>query len=306
MGYSYFWSAVAPSRSSFVAAALAASLCFASRGARADDAQVTWIPGSSREISRFVSASRDAPVSGLVFGPRVRATAAADFAIVKIRFDGVALRAGFDGLFDLEHADTGYRGLPLPGRGNGPMLWRGMYRVSLALSAERLARAWLGPRGAIEIAMTVGHESDHVTGDTFDDAPRRGDIVAGGGGEFAIYEVALRKPIAPKLDVWGRAQDRAYFRGPIFHAPGIEGGLRWRAWPHLWPTFSLFGEGLLVNPNLNGAKDGWFVAALAGLAVRGAAGELMPFVSTDAGNGKGLLINRRELRVSIGVRYAPF
>ena len=61
-----------------------------------------------------------------------------------------------------------------------------------------------------------------------------------------------------------------------------------------------------MNPNLNGAKDGWFVAALAGLAVHGALGEVMPFVSVDAGNDKGLLINRRELRVSIGVRYAPF
>lgn len=277
-----------------------------SGGALADDARVAWMPGSSREISRSVSASRDTPVSGLVFGPRVRATAAADFAVMKLHLAGIALRTGFDGFFDLEHADTGYRGAPLPGRGNGPMLWRGMYRMSLALSAERVARAWFRTGGAIEIAVSLGHESDHVTGGSFDDAPRRGDIVAGGGGEFAIYEAALRAPIATTVDVWGRVQDRAYFRGAIFHAPGLEGGLRWRAWPHLWPTFSVFGEGLLVNPNLNGAKDGWFVAALAGLALHGALGEVMPFVSADAGNDKGLLINRRELRVSIGVRYAPF
>jgi hypothetical protein len=290
-----------------VCVALAASsVARAESVASADTSRVEWMPGSSREIARAVSASRDAPVSTLVFGPRVRAMPAADFAFAKLSLDGVALRFGMDGFIDLEHADTGYRGLPLPGRGNGPMLWRGVYRASLALSAERLARAWLGRGGAIEIAMTVGHESDHVTGASFDDAPRRGDIVAGGGGEFAIYEAALRAPLAAKVDVWGRAQDRAYFRGAIFHAPGLEGGVRWRAWPHLWPTFSVFGEGLLVNPNLNGARDGWFVAALVGLALRGTLGEVMPFVSTDAGNGKGLLINRREVRVSIGVRYAPF
>jgi hypothetical protein len=268
-------------------------------------AEVAWMPGSAREIARSTSASRDAPVTTLVFGPRVRAMPAVDFAIAKWTLGGVALRAGVDGFIDLEHADTGFRGLPLPGRGNGAMLWRGHYSVSVALSAERLARAWLGAGGAIEVAMSAGHESDHVTGASFDDA-RSGDILAGGGGDFAIYEVALRVPVAPKVDVWGRVMDRAYFRGAIFHAPGLDTGLRWRALPHLWPTLALFGEALLVDPNLNAAKDGWFVAALAGLALHGSAGEVMPFVSADAGNGKGLLINRRELRVSIGVRYAPF
>lgn len=278
-----------------------AALLLAPSVARAD---VEWMPGSSREISRAASASRDAPVTTLVFGPRVRAMPAADFAVAKRSFRDVALRFGFAGFIDLEHADTGFRGLPLPGRGNGAMLWRGHYELSLALSAEALALRWLGRGGAIEIGWTVGHESDHVTGDSFDDA-RRGDIVAGGGGDFAIYELAVRKPLAT-IDLWGRAQDRAYFRGPIFHAPALDAGVRWRAWPRVWPTFSVYGEALLVNHGLNEATNGWFVAALAGLALRGTHGELMPFVSTDAGNGKGLLVNRRELRVAIGVRYAPF
>jgi hypothetical protein len=38
----------------------------------------------------------------------------------------------------------------------------------------------------------------------------------------------------------------------------------------------------------------------------GKVGELEPFGSFDAGNGKGLLIDRREVRVSCGLRYAPF
>jgi hypothetical protein len=271
------------------------------------DPTVTWMPGGAREITRNTSASRDAPVSDLVFAPRVAAKGAADFAFAAIRMGGIALRPGFDAFFELEHADVGLSGpLPLPGQGKGPMLWRGFYRASLALSAEELARSWLGPGGAIEITATVGHESDHVTAGSFDDAPEPGDIVDGGGGDFVIYDAAIRVPAGRGVDLWGRVEDRAYLRGPILHAPGLEGGLRWHLLPHAEPVVSLFGEALLVNHNLNAEKDGGFGGLLAGVALPGALGELLPYSAVDVGNNKGLLINRREIDVSIGVRYAPF
>jgi hypothetical protein len=289
---------------SFVAVVACALLV---NDARADDARVTWLPGSSREIDRSASASRDTPVSGLVFAPRVGAKGAADFAFAKLPFAGVSLRPGIDAFFEIEHADPGLKGsLPLPGQGNGPMLWRGMYRFSLALSADALARAWLGARGAIEIAITAGHESDHVTGASFDDAPHSGDIEAGGGRNFIVYDVAMRAPIAPRLDLWSRIEDRAYWAGPILHAPGLEGGLRWHLRPHFEPVVSAFGEALLVNHDLNAARDSYFASLLAGVALPGALGELLPFTSLDAGSNKGLLINRHEVRWTIGVRYAPF
>jgi hypothetical protein len=291
------------------------------REGRGED--VTWMPGNSRDIPRTTSASRDAAVSDLVFGPRVGAKGAADLAVVKIELDGIALRPGFFGFFDLEHADPGLSGpLPLPGEGKGPMLWRGMFGFSLMLSAERLARAWLGPHSAIELGATVGHESDHVTGQSsFNDAPNPGDILGGGGGDFVVYELALRKPLGRHVDGWARIEDRAYFYGPILHAPGAEAGLRWHLWPHFEPVVSVFGEGLLVNhdlppalieealgtPNVhNHANDGGFAGLLAGLSVPGALGEVIPYTAADVGNGKGLLINRREFTLSIGIRYAPF
>jgi hypothetical protein len=290
-----------------IAFAIAIGLSIASSTSARAQTHVVWIPGNSREISRSTSASRDTPVSALVFGPRVRAMGAADFAFAKIDLDGVVLRPGMDAFFELEHADTGLEGkLPLPGQGNGPMLWRGMYRVSLALSAEKLARRWLGERGAIEIAMSAGHESDHVTGASFDDVRARGDIEAGGGGEFFVYEIATRAPLSAKVDVWARIEDRQYLRGAILHAPGLEGGLRWRAGRVLQPIVSVFGERLLVDPNVNHGENGGFASILAGVAVHGAAGEAIPFLSLDMGNGKGLLINRREINLVLGVRFAPF
>jgi len=285
---------------------LPALLAATATSARADDG-VTWMPGNSREIPKTASASRDAPVSGLVFAPRVSAKGAADFAFAKIDLDGFALRPGIYAAFELEHADPGLNGpLPLPGEGKGPMLWRGMFGFSFALSAEHLARRWFGARGAIEIAVTVGHESDHVTGASFNDAPDRGDIVDGGGGNFVLYDLAVRVPLGAHVDAWGRVEDRAYWLGPILHAPGAELGVRWYAAPHFEPLVSVFGERLLVDPNINAAKDGGFAGLLAGVGLPGALGELLPYSALDVGNGKGLLINRRELTLGIGVRYAPF
>ncbi|MGH7279969.1 MAG: hypothetical protein ACRELY_00470 [Polyangiaceae bacterium] len=280
-------------------------LTFASIDARADN--VTWIPGNSREIPRTASAARDAPVSDLIFAPRVGAKGAVDFAFSKIDLDGIALRPGMYAAFELEHADPGVEGtLPLPGQGKGPMLWRGLYGLSLSLSAERLAHDWLGKRGAIEIVVTGGHESDHVTGDSFDDAPQPGDIMYGGGSNHIQFDFALRKEILTHVDAWTRIQDRACVQGPILHAPAAEIGARWHALPHFEPLMSAFGEALLVDHNQNRANDGGSVAILAGIGVVGALGELIPFTSLDIGNGKGLLINRREADVVIGVRYAPF
>ena len=301
----------------FVMVVAAAAL--STRRARADDA-VTWLPGNSREIDRNASASRDAPVLGLTFAPRVEAKAAADFALAKIAWGGVALRPGFAGFFDLEHAEAGLSGpLPLPGEGKGVMLWRGHFEFSLLLSAERLARDWLGPRGALEIGLTVGHESDHVTGASFNDAPEPGDIVAGGGGNFLLYELAMRTALGRRVTMWGRVEDRAYWLGPIAHAPGVEVGVRWHARPHFEPLTSVFGEGLLVDHRVNQgsesaaedqrileARSGGFLGWLVGIGLPGAFGQVIPYAALDIGNGKGLLINRREMDLSIGVRYAPF
>jgi hypothetical protein len=306
-------------RATLALALVVAAAVLSTRRVRADDA-VTWLPGNSREIDRNASASRDAPVTGLTFAPRVGAKAAADFAFVKIASGGVALRPGFAGFFDLEHAVSGLNGpLPLPGEGNGQMLWRGHFEFSLLLSAERLARDWLGPRGALEIGMTVGHESDHVTGASFNDAPEPGDIVSGGGGNFLLYELALRAALGTRVTMWARVEDRAYWLGPIAHAPGAEVGVRWHARPHFEPLTSVFGEGLLVDHRVHQgnesaaedqqileAKNGGFLGWLVGIGLPGAYGQLIPYAALDVGNGKGLLINRREMDLSIGVRYAPF
>jgi hypothetical protein len=277
-----------------------------SRTARAD---LEWLPGNSRAVPRTTSASLDAPVTGLVFAPRDELKAAADLGVARVSFAGVALRPGISGFCDVQYAGVG--GFwPIP-PSTGQILFRGHYEISLALSAERLARAWLGSRGAIEVAMAAGHESDHVLGSGdpdsgFVNAPRHGDIVGGGGGNFLIYEIAMRVPLGARVDLSSRLTDRAYVSAPILHAPAVEAGMRWRLWPHFEPVVSVFAEALLVDHNQNAARDGGDAALLAGIALPGRFGEVIPLALLGVGNQKGLLINYRELTISIGVRYAPF
>ncbi len=295
-----------PSLASRVPAIALSMLALFATTAQADS--LVWLPGNSRAIGRSTSASRDSPTSGLLFAPRVAGKAAADFAFARVPFGGVALRPGLDAFFELEHSQVGVGGsLPLPGQGKGWMLWRGMYRWSLAFSAERLARRWFGERGALEIVLGVGHESDHVTADHFNDAPRRGDIRYGGGGNFVLYELAAHKPLGDRTELTIRAEDRDYARpGTILRAPGLDLVFRYRALPHCEPVVSLFAERLFVDPNLNAARNGYFAALLVGPAIPGQLGEVLLYSALEVGNGKGLLINHRELRWALGARFAPF
>ena len=70
------------------------------------------------------------------------------------------------------------------------------------------------------------------------------------------------------------------------------------------PFLSAFAEWLVARPAL--ARDGYLVRCLGGAALLGRFGELTVFAAIDRGNGKGLLINRRETRVSASLRYMPF
>jgi hypothetical protein len=80
--------------------------------------------------------------------------------------------------------------------------------------------------------------------------------------------------------------------------------LRWRATRRVEPQLALYAEHLFARDAF--VADGALFRAMGGLVLPGRAGEVEPFASFDAGNGKGLLDDRREARFSIGVRYAPF
>jgi hypothetical protein len=203
-------------------------------------------------------------------------------------------------------------------------LWRGLVGASLSWELGRLAREWLGPGDTLELSLTLGHESDHATapGSAPSASPR--DIPFGGGGNFVAPDVAVRLRAGRAVTLLIRLQDRIYFNElpavfgarsasdsvadalheGLANAPGADLVLRWKAAAGLVPSLAMFAEHLFPHDAF--ADAGAFFRAMAGVALPGRVGEIEPFVSFDAGNGKGLLVERRELRLSAGVRYALF
>jgi hypothetical protein len=172
----------------------------------------------------------------------------------------------------------------------------------------------------------VGHESDHATSASSSAIAPPGPyaIPFGGGGDYLAPDVALRLPAGPALMITVRLQDRIYFNElpllvgahaasdsiadglheGLVNAPGADLIVRWRAAPWAMPQLALFGEHLFAHDSF--VPDGQFFRALAGVVFPGRVGEVEPFASFDGGNGKGLLVQHRELRFSVGVRYAIF
>ncbi len=54
------------------------------------------------------------------------------------------------------------------------------------------------------------------------------------------------------------------------------------------------------------AGDGYLIRGLTGMAFPGKPGEFAFFLAVDRGNGKGLLVNSKETRISGTIRFTPF
>jgi hypothetical protein len=288
------------------------------RGARAD-VETVWLPGPARAIPRTASASRDAAVFEYAYGPRAQASIGLEPGVLELRRPWLVTRFGLYALAGLENA-TNTRVFP-PGE-----LWRGLVGVSFAWELPAAARAWLLPGGTLELGLVVGHESDHATASSSSalEPPGPRTIPFGGGGNFVAPDVAVRLPAGRAVTIDLRLADRVYFNalpllvGARVASDAVAGALheglasaasvdvvvRWRAlsWAH--PIFAAYAEHLFAREPF--VDDGGFLRVMAGVALPGRLGEVEPFGSFDAGNGKGLLVERRELRLSVGVRYAPF
>jgi hypothetical protein len=269
-------------------------------------AHAEWLPRSARRIPRSLSASRDAPVFELAFGPRAQASIGGELGVLR----GGETRAGILALAAFENDAT-----------KGPIAQdhaRGIVGVTFA----RATPGVFGPDTLLEWGVAIGYER-------IADTDRAGvppfGIAYGGGGAFVMPDVTWRlESLAAPVIVVVRLQDRIafnafprsfgarsasdvvgdHFREGLTHAAGADLVLRWKLGEHVQPNLSLFAE-QLVNRD-DGARNGTFVRAMLGPAFLGRAGEAMPFLSFDAGNGKGALVNQRELRFSVEIRLAAF
>jgi uncharacterized membrane protein len=298
--------------------ALSVGACLVSGAARADVSSpgTIWLPGPDRAIPRTASASRDTPVLEYAYGPRAQASIGAEPGILAVAYPGGTFRVGLYAMVGLENASVD-RGFP------PSQLWRGLTGISCAVELPPVARAWLVPGSDIEMGLVVGHESDHATdgAPSWVAPPGPSAIRFGGGGDFLAPDVAVRLPAGRAVTIDLRLQDRVFFNElvPSRHAsdaiaddlheglanaPGADMVIRWSALGWLQPRLALFAEHLF--PHDASVPDGRFFRAVLGAVLPGRQGELEPFVAFDGGNGKGLLVHERALRLSVGLRVAPF
>lgn len=306
-------------RLALVLAALSASLLAATPHARAEppaSASRVTLPPASRVIPDTLSASRDAPVLEYAYGPRAQLSLGHALGLVSTQRD-VSFHLALSALGAFENADSQS---PLPDE-----LARLVTELSFAFSFDRWSAAAFGHGGGAELGLSLGverarelrsAETDRVLPD-----PRPGDIPFGGGGSWLGLDAAARFSPAPQWIFSLRFTERVFWNAwplmvgaraasdsvaaalgdALTHAPSIDATLRWIAAPSVRPLASVFTEALF--PHDRSAHASYFARALLGVGLPGAAGEVIPFFSADIGSGKGLLVNRHELRLSLGVRH---
>jgi hypothetical protein len=302
------------------AAALAALTLVAARAGAAPPVDARrWVvlPGAPRALPDDLSASRDAALLEYAYGPRAQLSVGQDVGVAARRGD-VSFHLGVSALAALEDS-----------RSSGPIpdeVGRLLAGIAATWSFDRWARARLGAAGMLELGVGLGLERDRELRSAETDRPvppeRPGDIPFGGGGNWVAFDAGVRLGLAPRWTLTARLRERVFMSGwPLIfgaraasdavadsigdglaHAPSLDVRLVWAVRARVQPFLSAYVEGLF--PQDETAHASYFVRGLLGVALLGAAGEAVPFVSLDAGSGKGLLVNRHELRLSVGLRHA--
>lgn len=267
---------------------------------------VTLFPGSSRAISRTLTASRDAALPGYQFLPQQVQTGGIDFGIVQVEFGGGALRLGFLGFVELEA-----EAMDVPAFFNERQhadFWRGHYGYSLAYSSAILGRRVLGNGGRLEAALSIRHESDHSTGNDPSYAlhPNIGD--------FVMPELAARLR-------HGRLQTDLRIQHKLFlsrwsernyqYAPGADLIVRWFAASRVHPFAASFLEYMRgAHGQLAGfparIPDARFYRQLVGIVLPGRAADVQLFTALGVGHGKGNLVYEERVEWGWGLRVDVF
>jgi hypothetical protein len=279
----------------------------------ASPAHAEWLSGPSRAISVADSASPDAPVTGYAYGPRAQGSVGGDLALLSVHAQALSFRLGGSALVAFEDAK---RRAVLPGE-----TIRTAFELSAAWELTHLAERALGPGKKLELTLALGrHSALPMTDFTLGDRFHSDDVPFGAGGGYLAADLALALPIGSGFSHFSRVGFRAYTNAfpDLFGArvasdtvadsihEGAEAqgfaevGLRFRASTWAEPLARLYLDA--IAPHDDSAKTLVLARLLLGVALPGPRFELTPFSALEAGHGAGILVNRTELRWSVGVR----
>jgi hypothetical protein len=262
----------------------------------------TWLD-HPRVIPRTWSASRDAPAMALGVLPRDIRTLGGELALFTWRGRATGVRVGFAGLLELESEGETLGVSNLFPQGAGNLLWRGSYAYYAALSLDDAAKQ-LCATCAIELGLQYRHESQHYTGSNAG-GPGRNVEHQPYIGDDLIVDGAISVGIGRWL-VAARAVAFVFLPGRSSYAggPALDIHVRWRT-RRVHPFVSMYAE-QLFGAELVGRRfpDAYLVRMLAGIALPSTLGDVMVYVSADAGNRKGIVGNTEEATLGTGIRLA--
>jgi hypothetical protein len=265
-------------------------------------ADTEWL-GLPRRVPRAWSASRDTPSMSLGVLPRDIRTAGGELALFTRRGSSTSVRTGFAALLELESdgETTGF-GNVFP-KATGALLWRGSYAYYVALSLDDVGER-LCAHCAIELSTQYRHESQHYTGSN-----EGGEGMDVTSEPFMGDDVIVDGAVSVTRGDWlvtARALAFAYLPGRSSYAggPALDVHVRWRG-ARVHPFVSGYAEELF-GTELGGHRfdNAYLVRALAGIALPSKLGDVMVYVSADAGNRKGIRGNTEEATLGAGIRLA--
>lgn len=265
-----------------------------------------WL-SAPREISRSWSASRDTPVMDLTILPRPIQRVGGEFALLTLGWQRWTVRPGIAAFLELEFdgkTDRFHSG-PWPGSSTGQILWRGSYEFIMAVTPRDLGTALCGTCQA-ELTLGYRHESQHYTGSNSGDAGTDVSAQPYVGDGFTL-DLAL----STRAGDWvfaERVVGTGYLPEVSSYSSGFAADLhaRWLLWTRAHPFTSLHAE-YRFGDELAGRAfpDAYRVRGLLGGALPSALGDVMVYLSADAGHRYGLRILAEEATLGFGIRLAP-
>ncbi len=270
-----------------------------------------FLPDLPRAITRTDTASREAPVVEVSWDARPHAVLGGEMALWRWQPERWQVRWLVGAMMATDNAQS---------------------RLS---APTELARWWFGsavvvqfpqssdPDHALEFAVGLYRQQARTLGDfRLPDAFHSDAIAFGGGGYIVDLDLAALRRVGPFLATV-RLNDRVHLPGlallvgqrswadvlgdtlsdNLSHQPNLDLTMRWPISPRWQPVWAVHGE--LLVPLDSYVTTRGYVRSHLGVALPGQHGELLPFVAIDVGAGPGLLVNRDEFRLALGVRYGP-
>jgi hypothetical protein len=265
-------------------------------------AHAEWLPDLPRAVTQTDLADPEAPVSAYAFGPRGHLQLGGEAGL--LRWPGrTDIRLGVQGLGALDDAV------------DKAVLPDQLLRWNLGIYATF---AWQCPDRTWELTTGLTRSQSRTLGDFLlpGGAPPHG-IPFGAGGLSLDVAVASHGQHGPwhwtavarerlhlpgLLEILGQREAADvladFLADGLSHAPSLDLAVRYALTPGVQPLLAI--HGVLDVPVDASAHWTGLARVLAGVVL----GAWTPHVAVEAGSGPGLLVNRHEVRLSIGVRHA--